>query len=487
MMSLKKCSIKIAFALFVLWCLFAPGLSFAASGAFKTVIYTGDGGTQQISGIGFKPDLVWVKNRGASYNHTLFDSVRGDYFLAPNEIDVESAWDAIDYHSDGITLKSASIHINQANEQFVAWCWKAGDSIVSNTDGNIISTVSANTDSGFSIVKYSGSGATGSFGHGLGIAPSMVIIKCLNAASNWYVWHKDGNSSKNLRFNTAAEEVETGNRIYDVSDTTVTLTGGISALNQSGYSYIAYVWTEVPGFSSFGSYTGNGSLDGPTIECGFRPQYVLVKRTDYQDNWAIHDIVRDPDGELNNPLYANTNQAEDTALFGSVTNTGFSVKSGSAMVNASGATYIYAAFGTKVYDHSGTFTVEEKIGIGTLQPQHELEVNGTVKAKEVIVSTEGWADYVFDKDYRLQDLGAVEDHIRNHRHLPGIPPAEQIESRGLSVSDMFELQMKKIEELTLYIIEQNKKITHLEQQHLSLKQENSHLKRMIINPSSKSE
>ena len=524
-----------------------PGLSHANWNSFKTVVYTGNGGTQQIAGLGFKPDLVWIKRMNSTGYHYIFDTVRGEgHYLSSDDVSNHNISPNLNslssFTSDGFDLGNES-WVNGSGDSFVAWCWKAGDSIVSNTDGNITSTVSANTDSGFSIVKYAGSGATGSFGHGLGMAPSMVIIKCLNAASDWYVWHKDGNPSRNLRLNTDVGELETGNRIYDVSDTTVTLTGGIAALNQLGYSYVAYVWAEVPGASSIGSYTGNGSTTGPIIDCGFKPAYIMIKRTDAAGHWMLYDTKRDPDNPNTYTLWANLANAENpnNAYIDFLAN-GFQPVNASPETNASGGTYIYMAFAehdvpditfssdkssvdysaqesatlswdvsfadtvtiepglgtvdlagtaavtptatttytitatvgqnsisdqvtvnvTNGFDQGGVFTVDGKIGVGVLTPQHALEVNGTIRAREVIVTTQGWADYVFDDNYRLRDLDAVEDYIQQHRHLPGIPSAARLEAKGLPVSDMLELQMKKIEELTLYIIELSKENKTLE-------------------------
>ena len=181
----------------------------------------------------------------------------------------------------------------------------------------------------------------------------------------------------------------------------------------------------------------------------------MIKRTDDAGNWGVVDNQRNASTLMTKFLEADLPAAEKTAASAlcEFTATGFQVKTTSTNWNVSGGTYIYMAFANSVYDHQGTFTVEEKIGIGTHQPLYELDVNGTVRAKEIIVSIDGWADYVFDDRYRLPPLDEVKRYIIENSHLPGFPPEKVLMKNGLGMSEMFALQMKKIEELSLYVLQ----------------------------------
>jgi hypothetical protein len=231
----------------------------------------------------------------------------------------------------------------------VVWSWKANGAGVTNTAGTITSSVSANTTAGFRIVTYTGNGIDGAtVGHGLGVVPSMVIQKRRDGGiANFRVWHSaiyaTSGVTNTLFLNTTAASGADGDTISGVSSTTFT-TRGTGATNPSGNGCVAYVFAAISGFSAFGSYTGNGSTDGPFVYLGFRPRFIMIKYSSGVDNWAMFDTARLGYNPDNNELLANTSGAEGTADFIDILSNGFKNKNSDARCNASGGTYIYMAF-----------------------------------------------------------------------------------------------------------------------------------------------
>lgn len=326
---------------------------------FNTVLYTGNGtaigsGGNAITGVGFQPDFVWIKDRGNVVSHVAFDSVRGtNGQLYPDLTNAEATGSiqTLDsFDADGFTLGSASA-VNGNTYNFVAWCWKAGGAAVSNTDGSITSSVSANTTSGFSIVSYTGTGAsypTPTIGHGLGLAPKFYIIKNRDQTDGWAAFHEDMNANpwndRHLRLDTNAA-VSGANNVSGAAPTSsIIYLDSDPLVNASSENYICYAWAEVEGFSKFGSYTGNGSADGPFVYTGFRPAYLLVKRTDSTGNWILIDSQRDTFNVCDAILTPDDSQAEVTADTWDLLSNGFKLRSTSPNRNASGGTYIYAAY-----------------------------------------------------------------------------------------------------------------------------------------------
>jgi hypothetical protein len=324
---------------------------------FNTVLYTGNGSTQSITGVGFQPDWVWIKNRvSGSEGHILFDSVRGvnNRLIASGTQAEASVSGVTSFDSDGFSLGSYSGTNTNANAH-VAWNWKANGAGVSNTDGTITSTVSANTDSGFSIVTYTGNGSSSPYptvGHGLGVAPKIYIVKDRSATGQWVFQHSlvDGSSDYMYLDSTAAND----NSILPLPTSTVMSVGG-SAENTNGNNYVAYCFAPVAGYSAFGSYTGNGSADGPFVYTGFRPAWVIAKRSDSDNSWNIIDATRSPINQANNYLAANSSNAENAAgalgFFDFLSN-GFKVRTDGAYINASGGIWIYAAFASNPFAYS---------------------------------------------------------------------------------------------------------------------------------------
>jgi hypothetical protein len=316
---------------------------------FNISLYTGTGSSQSITGLGFQPDWTWIKERNAAADHGLYDAVRGvQNQLESNTTTAETAeaTGLTAFGSDGFTV-GALAQLNTSGDTYVAWNWKANGAGSSNTAGSITSTVSANTSAGFSVVTYTGTGANATVGHGLGVAPSMIIVKRRNTAQSWPVYHASLGATKNLYLDLTDAAATATTPWNDTSPTSTVFSVGTSAATNSGSgTYVAYCFSEVAGYSKFGSYTGNGSTDGSFIFTGFRPKFVMIKRTDDAFGWYMYDTARNTYNVTNLLLLANASDAETTtttAILDLVSN-GFKLKNTSSGINASGGTYLYMAF-----------------------------------------------------------------------------------------------------------------------------------------------
>ena len=316
---------------------------------FSATTYQGNGSTSNyIGGVGFEPDLIWVKKRstGTARSHRLIDSIRGDFYLASDTTGGESAMD-FDIQSDGFLIKETSDAVNGSGAPYVAWCWDAGTgSPVSNTDGTITSTVKANTERGFSIVSYTAGASYSTVGHGLSQAPDMIITKSRTTGTyGWPVYHSALGNTKNINLNLT----DAASTVSNYWGTPNSATFGLSTngdWNNSG-NMIAYCFHSVAGYSDFGSYTGTGAA-GNTVTTGFKPAFVMVKRaTGGTGGWYIWDGVRSPTDPRDDVVQVNTSDAEtvDSATYDiDFTDTGFVINNTSNNQNASGSTYIYMAF-----------------------------------------------------------------------------------------------------------------------------------------------
>ena len=318
---------------------------------FNAVLYTGTGSTRSVSGVGFQPDFVWVKSRSSANWHNLADAVRGTgRRLFSNSTSAEDASAGLisSFDSDGFTVgNEADYNLNGAS--FVAWNWKANGAGVSNTDGSITSTVSANTTAGFSVVTYTGTGAAATVGHGLGVAPGMVIVKRRDSSGSWNVYHASTGNTGAMYLELTNAFATDSTRWNNTSPTSSVFTVGSGAgVNASGGTMVAYCFAPVAGYSAFGSYTGNGSADGPFVYLGFRPAFVIQKRVAATgDNWIMSDSKRGSFNFIDEFLNSNRSEAESnnniTTGIDYLSN-GFKLRSTDGSVNASGGTYIFAAF-----------------------------------------------------------------------------------------------------------------------------------------------
>jgi hypothetical protein len=326
---------------------------------FNTVLYTGDGAaSRSITGVGFQPDFSWLKTRSNAYPHALVDAVRGaTNQLRSNGTNAEYSGGVSSFNSDGFAVNN-NYNENNTGMTYVGWNWKADGAGVSNGDGTITSTVtvSANTIAGISIVTYTGTGVVGAtVGHGLGAVPAMMIVKSRSAASNWLVYHKGVASDPQTDYLT----LETTNAVADNAgpwnDTAPTSSvftiGDTGWTNTNTATYIAYCFAEVEGFSKFGSYTGNGSADGPFVYTGFRPAFVLTKRTDSTSNWVVQDTSRSPFNPTNVALIPNGSFGDQTGPWFDILSNGFKVRNNGSDTNGTGP-YIYMAFAENPFKYS---------------------------------------------------------------------------------------------------------------------------------------
>jgi hypothetical protein len=311
---------------------------------FNTALYTGNGSTQSITGVGFQPDWVWVKSRSADVLHSLLDVVRGaNKYLSSNNDDSEATpasnnrITSID--ADGFSLGNSS-NTNDSGNTYVAWNWKAGGSGVSNTDGTINSTVSANQKAGFSIVAWTGTGSAASIGHGLGATPKFYIMKRRDSSNYW--WAGTTAIDGTLDFGTLNDTDAFATSSITLPTSSVFYSDG--SQNESSATYIAYCFAEVEGFSKIGSYTGNGDADGPFVYTGFRPAYVIVKNASASDSWFINDNKRNSFNVVNSQLFANSANAEADSRGLDFLSNGFKIRDTSASHNGNGNTLIYMAF-----------------------------------------------------------------------------------------------------------------------------------------------
>jgi hypothetical protein len=332
---------------------------------FNNVTYTGNGGSQSVTGVGFQPDLVWLKSRSLSQSHFWSDVIRGaGKVLISNNTDAEQNFSAnfTAFSSDGYTLANGTNGFNASSETYVSWNWLAGGSASSNSNGDITSSVSANTTAGFSIVSYTGSGVfQNTVGHGLGAIPKMIIVKMRSPDTReWIVYHSSLGNTKKIHLNDNAAAVTQPAWGNTTPTSSVFTISGASQTNwhdtnKASATYIAYCFAEKKGFSKFGSYTANGNADGTFIYTGFRPAYVMIKRTDSSQQWGIVDSKRDVDNPAQFHLFAESSQAEGGASsynnFDLLSN-GIKMRSNDQWTNASGGTYVYMAFAESPFVNS---------------------------------------------------------------------------------------------------------------------------------------
>jgi hypothetical protein len=326
-----------------------------ANDYMNVVLYTGNNSTQSISGVGFQPDWVWIKERDAVEDHFLFDSVRGaTKYIRSNTTDAEGtlANYLTSFDSDGFSLGNGG-GVNGASDLYVAWNWKANGAGSSNTAGTITSTVSANTTSGFSIISYTGNKTSGAtIGHGLGVAPAMVIIKERANASEWIIYHQSLGATQSIYFTTAASNTNSIWFNNTAPSSTVITLGNSDGTNRAN-TMIAYAFAAVAGYSAFGSYTGNGSTDGPFVYTGFRPEFVMIKNaTTAGTSWEMFDNARETSNLMDLELLANSSAAEGTYTYGDFVSNGFKLRSTNNGVNQSTATLVYMAFAENPFKYS---------------------------------------------------------------------------------------------------------------------------------------
>ena len=329
---------------------------------FNTVLYTGTGTTNARTDVGFQPDLTWIKIRSLSSNHAWYDVLRGaTKVIGSSATDSEITDGSVTPTSTGFTLGSENTSFGSTNGSgytYVAWNWKAGGSGSSNTDGSITSTVSANPTAGFSIVTYTGTNVSGAtVGHGLGVAPKMIIIKNRSSIEAWPVYHAANTSAPEtdyLVLNTTAGTADATTAWNDtLPNSTVFTLGNWNALNENGSNHVAYCFAEVEGYSKFGSYTGNGSSDGPFVATSFAPAFLIWKRTDSTANWFMVDAARNTYNPVDKEFYSDQSNAENTFTDVDFLSNGFKLRASTADRNANGGTFVYMCFASNPFGGSG--------------------------------------------------------------------------------------------------------------------------------------
>jgi len=306
---------------------------------FQTKLYTGNGSTNAITLDGdedMSPNVVWIKERSETGEHALFDTVRGvNNFLQPsnNNADNTSRSDVLTaFGSDGFTLGADGddYAINQNTNTYVAWCWKES------------------ATAGFDIVAYTGTGSARTISHSLSAVPHFILQKERNEASNWKVYHHKNTSAPEtdyLTFNSTAATDDYADYWNDTAPTSSVYTVGSAAdINGSSDTYVTYLWTGIQGFSKFGSYTGNGNVDGTFVYTGFKPSFVICKKSNNTEDWGIWGFYP-AYNVIDRFLYGNASNAEYTSISpGDFLSNGFKLRTSDGKFNNSGDTYIYMAF-----------------------------------------------------------------------------------------------------------------------------------------------
>jgi len=325
---------------------------------FDVGTYTGTGVSNAISDLDFEPDSVWIKARSRAASHKWFSKLlTTGRCLETNttgaEDNMSAFWTSFD--SNGFTVTGTNGAVNESGQTYVYWAWKANGSDVLNENGTLDSQVSANQDAGFSIVSFTGTGANATVGHGLDDVPELVIVKNRSVGdSDWIVGTDTIGWGDYLVLNATQAEGANSEYFNNTAPTSSVFSVGVQyRINGNGNNIIAYCFHSVEGYSKVGSYTGNGSTDGTFVYTGFKPRYVMVKRTDAVDSWYIYDLDRDLDGNPNGPvLLADVSNLESNETRFDFLSNGFKLRSSGGSVNASGGTYIYLAFAETDFKHS---------------------------------------------------------------------------------------------------------------------------------------
>ena len=309
------------------------------SSYFDVLAYTGTGASNSISSLGFSPDLVWIKNRGGATSHAIYDTTRGSQNQLSSDTtgsSITSSSGLTSFNSNGFTLGTSTL-VNTSGTQYVAWAWDEAPI------------------AGMDIVSYSGTGAIRTVAHNLGVAPKMIIAKLTNSAGfQWPVYHSSLTSASSYIWLNSTNAQATDAAYWGTAPTSSVFSVGTNAnVNNNTSPYIAYCFAEVEGFSKIGSYTGNGSTDGPFIYCGFRPRWVLFKESSAAgNNWNIYDTSRDTANPEALQLKASTSDAEGSNTFADYTSNGFKLRVSTAGINSSGQTYIFAAFAESPFKYA---------------------------------------------------------------------------------------------------------------------------------------
>ena len=312
---------------------------------FNTKLYTGNNSSNSITGVGFQPDMTWIKNRTSANSHMLFDAIRGaTYRLSTDTNETSAAYSnsLTSFDSDGFTLNNFG-DVNANSDNFVAWNFKANGQGSSNADGSITTTyTSANTTSGFSMVKFTATGSAATVGHGLGVAPAFILVKRTSSTADWQVYHKSLGATKYLEFSQSQAVGTATNRWNDTEPTSSVFSIGNEWNN--GSELMAYCFAEKRGFSKFLKYQANGQSTNMFLNCGFKPALVIIKKESGADNWIMFDNKRDTDNVVGQYLFPNEANAEASGTYMDFVSNGINIRTSDGWVNNASHTYVMLAF-----------------------------------------------------------------------------------------------------------------------------------------------
>jgi len=322
---------------------------------FNTKLYTGTGSSLAISGVGFQPDWIWFKERGATRSHALVDSVRGRNKVVfadltnAEETSAASTNDLKSFDSDGFTVGVTNVSgsFNTDSGSHVAWNWKAGTAFSNDASstgiGTLDSSGSVNATAGFSIISFTGTESSDqSVAHGLGAVPELILSKSRDVVDNWMVHHGSFDENQYISLNLVSAVASSGNVWRSLPTSTLINIGDNAGVNDDG-AMIMYAFRSVQGYSKFGSYTGNGNAAGSFIYTGFKPAMVIFKQTSGGNHWYMFDNKRNPVNPKNNMIKADNSAAESTDLQVDFLSNGIKYVT-SDHNNSNGQTYIYMAF-----------------------------------------------------------------------------------------------------------------------------------------------
>nr|BAR23304.1 lectin-like protein [uncultured Mediterranean phage uvMED] len=379
---------------------------------FDVVTYAGTGATQSIGGFNFEPGLVWIKEKSSTSDHGLWNTVVGSGAYLSSNLSASqytTGTEFVSFDPGGFTV-GASTMTNHSGQTNVAWCWRAGGPAVTNTDGTITTQVSANTDYGFSVIKYTGvdNSSAQTIGHGLGKVPKLVLIKNLTDSEDWAVYHASLGNTKYLQLNSAGGAATSSAYWNDTDPTSSLITlNNSNDVQRISRDYTVYAWSEIPGFSKFGSYTGNGSDDGPFIETGFKPRWILIKSTSASNanshsHWLIYDTERSPSNEADDLLLASGSNAEfsgtNTGI--DILDNGFKLKADTGgYANFNTNQYIYAAFADRPGNNWDVNNIVTNEGLTTSRDNFDVvEYTGNGSSGRNIEGLSFTPDFVWAKN-----------------------------------------------------------------------------------------
>ena len=333
-----------------------------AGSYYNTTLYDGTGASNAITGVGFAPDMVWVKNLASTTNQVIFDTVRGttkSWYANETDVEVTDANGLTAFGADGFTVGSW-VQSNTSGNDYASWNWNMGTTTgISGSPSTTPTGYSFSAAAGQSIITYvgtsvAGGGPSATLPHGLGKAPEFIMVKNLTqGARDNNVYHEYIGNTHRLYLNQDAASIASSSAWDDTSPTSTLFTvGGNEATNELDKNFAAYCFTSIQGYSKFGDYIGNGDADGQFINLGFRPAFLLIKRTDGVANWYMFDNKRLGYNVDNNANRPDENWSRDTTDVLDLLSNGFKLKASSSSWNGSGDEYIYAAFADNPFVNS---------------------------------------------------------------------------------------------------------------------------------------